>query len=392
MATVEIEEPYVWNLSPAEYDATVEKIAKINKRAAKRGFTGTLTVTGERIERTRKNDLGFEIHEVIYETTLTGTPPCYNGWSLLASIEWDANAGLIVRTVPGIESIDRSNLEEGKCDHCQINRYRKNAYVVTDGKQTLQVGSTCIKDFLGWNASVVFITAKSVSDDVDEFLSGGSYERDYATLDVLAIAWAAIQVNGWHPASDYAQTTKGTVLDILNPPKGHAREIHEAYDPYISQSYPQALIIRDWVLSDEFKGDSEYVINLKAIARAEYTSTRSIGFLVSAPQAWAKAQERDLIRKAERAEIVNDYIGSIGEKMELTITVKSIRYIDGDYGTTTLYTMVTDDNHMVKWFCSGKDFTKVADDTVWHIKGTIKKHDDYQGTKSTILTRCKVIQ
>ena len=72
--------------------------------------------------------------------------------------------------------------------------------------------------------------------------------------------------------------------------------------------------------------------------------------------------------------------------------MKSIRYIDGDYGTTALYTMETLDHHIVKWFSSGRDFTKVADDRVWHVKGTVKKHDIYRDMKSTVLTRCKVTE
>jgi hypothetical protein len=385
-------EPWTWELSPAEYTATVEKISKINARAAKRGFTGRIEVNGHPSTLTEKNAAGFTITREVYLTTLTGTAPSYNGWSLLASLEWDQNAGLIVRTVPGVENVDRTCLVEGKCDHCEIKRYRKNAYVVVNNAtgETKQVGSTCIKDFLGWDASVVFLSAESIKEDVDSFLSGGSYDRDWATLDVLAIAWAAIQVNGWHPANDFGTSTKASVITILDPPRGQAREIAKLYDSYIADSYAQAIIIRDFILSDDFNGSSEYVTNLKAIASAEFVSYRSLGFIVSAPQAWAKAMERDLIRKSETNAIVNEYIGNVGDKIEVQVTIKSIRYIDGAYGTITLYTMVTNDNHLVKWFASRNVLGETAD-AVFTLKGTIKKHDDYNGVKSTILTRCKIV-
>lgn len=383
-------EIYTWSLSPAEYDATVEKINAINMRAAKRGFTGRFELIGKRTEVVKKNAAGFDITKVVYETTLTGTPPSYNGWSLQASLEWDQNAGLIVRTVPGVESIDRTCLVDGKCDHCHIDRYRKHFYVVTNGTETKQVGSTCIKDFLGWDASVVFITAKTVSDEIDGWLSGKSYDHDYATLDVLAVAWAVIQADGWKPASSLYGTTKQTVAMVLDPRNAEEREASKVYTSYVPDSYKQAQIIRDWVLSDGFSGDSEYVINLKAIARAEFTSSRSIGFLVSAPQTWAKARERDLIRQAESDEIVNEHFGSVGDKVVLTVTIKSIRFIEGDFGTTTLYTMVTETGHMVKWFASKSALGETADVTL-KIKGTIKKHDEYQGVKATLLTRCKIV-
>ena len=31
---------------------------------------------------------------------------------------------------------------------------------------------------------------------------------------------------------------------------------------------------------------------------------------------------------------------------------KAIRYLDSDYGSTTLYTMITEDGNVVKWFAS----------------------------------------
>jgi hypothetical protein len=383
---------WTWQLSPAEYDATVEKINKINARAEKRGFTGRIVVEGIPTEIERESRFGFKTTELVYMTTLTGNAPSYAGWTLKASLEWDANAGLIVRTVPGIESIDRSKCVEGHCDHCNIDRYRKATYVVENDStgEVLQVGSTCIKDFLGWDSSVVFLSSKDVKDELDGFLSGGSYDHEWKTLDVLAIAWAAIQVNGWMPASGFGTPTKQIVLDILMPPKGQAQEMSKAYDPFIHESYDKAQMVREFVLSDDFSGDSEYVLNLKAIVGAEFVSRRSLGFLVSAPQAWAKAVERDLIRKSENAEVTNEFFGSIGDKVELKVTMKSFRYIDSGYGTSTLYTMVTDSGYRVKWFAS-KDALGTTPDTEWTIKGTIKKHDVWNDQKSTIVTRCKVI-
>lgn len=112
---------------------------------------------------------------------------------------------------------------------------------------------------------------------------------------------------------------------------------------------------------------------------------------MSAPQAWAKSRERSLIKQRENDEIVNEFLGEIGDKLELPVTLKSIRFIDGDWGTTSLYSFVTDDGHLVKWF-STRVVLKDGDvDKAITILGTVKKHDEYNGTKSTILTRCRVV-
>ena len=39
---------YTWTLTPDQYHATVEKISTINARAARRGFTGRLEISGVR--------------------------------------------------------------------------------------------------------------------------------------------------------------------------------------------------------------------------------------------------------------------------------------------------------------------------------------------------------
>lgn len=393
-----------WKLTPGEYAATKEKIEKINARAEKRGFTGRIELTAERVEETRKVfsetgldfdvpiDTGFTVTEVYYNVELTGEAPSYNGWKLLATLDWDSQAGLIVRTAPGVENVDRDSLREGMCDHCGSKRFRRNVHLVGNEEtgEQLQVGSTCIKDFLGWTGVVVFFHEDKISDDVDDYLSGGGYiAREWTTETVLAAAWAAIQVYGYEPSSSYGATTKGRVWDILDPRSKLAREEADMLRPYLVNSYEQARIIREWVLSDEFKGYSEYVTNLKAILAADLVTERNIGFAVSAPQTWAKAQERDLIKRQEKEEISNEFVGNEKDKLELEVTIKSIRYIDGDWGTTTLYTLLSTDKHVFKWFSSSKALGETADDTVYKIRGTVKGHDEYRGLKSTILTRVK---
>ncbi len=46
------------------------------------------------------------------------------------------------------------------------------------------------------------------------------------------------------------------------------------------------------------------------------------------------------------------------------------------------------DDNVFTWFASGYQNLKRGDRV--SVRGTIKKHDEYQGTKQTILTRCKV--
>jgi len=91
-------------ISPAEYFLTVEKIEKINARAAKKGWTGRVTL--DAVETTKVTNVeGFEVREQVWDVTLGGEAPSYNGWTFLATLDWDENAGLITRCAPGVEVV-----------------------------------------------------------------------------------------------------------------------------------------------------------------------------------------------------------------------------------------------------------------------------------------------
>lgn len=383
-----------FRITPGELHATKEKILKINARAVKRGFTGRLDIEATRVEVKATNDLGFETTEIMYDVEVIGNAPSYAGWTFLAKLDWDREAGLIVHTAPGVGQVDRTGLREGYCDHCKTDRYRKATYLVgNDRGETAQVGSTCLKDFLGWPGQVVFLSAEGAAGEIEGYLGGGGYaESRWPVETVLAAAWAAIQVDGYKPASSYDGSTKGTVLLILDPRSKWDRKRVEEYRPYIANAYAQAKVIHDWLLSDGFTGDNEFVTNLRAIAAAETCSPRNVGYLASAPQVWAKAQERDLIRRQQDADVVSEYVGAKGDKIEREVRIKSLRAIDGDYGTTMLYVLEDVERHNIyKWFSSNWALGDTADDKVYKLRGTVKDHQEFNGLKSTVLTRCKVL-
>lgn len=377
------------DLTPAEFALTSEKMAKLNARAVKRGWTGIITVTGEAFTEKTDNGVGLPRERQMVHTIISGNAPSYDGWTFLARADW-TDGGMVLFTAPGVEGIDRSGITEGKCDHCGINRYRKSTFIVRSDKgEQVQVGSTCLKDFLGWNTNPVWILPPS---DNDLFGEGGFGHSTpvYSVETILAAAWACIEAFGYVRSGDEG-STKGTVLAVLDPRTPAERALAQKIRPHIAESANAATMIRDFILSDEFSGYGEYVTNLKNIARSEFVEPRFTGFLVSAPQAWTKARESSLIKQRENNELVNEFLGELGDKLELPVTLKSIRFIEGNYGVTSLYSFVTDDGHLVKWFSSRAVFRDGDVDRSFTLKGTVKKHDEYNGTKSTILTRCSEV-
>lgn len=386
-----------YDLTRAELDATIEKIAKINERCSKRGIPGGLTVEYTEEIRKEKNDFGIETEWTVYPTHISGIAPQLEGWQFIATIDYDQHAGLIVRTYPGVQSIDRTNIREGWCEHCKTTRYRKQTYVmyeIATGKQ-IQVGSSCIKDFTGWTALPVSL--ERLSKDIEEMSEGyGTTGRDFTTQTVLSVAWACVQTWGFVRSGDYRNVpTVQRVRDVLNPPK-QGRNPDRAYLAELARIKDQAAIapekaqeIIKWIASEDFAGFSEYVLNLKAVAGAAMVSSRNYGLLCSAPQAWARWQEKTLVRKQESGP-VSEWQGKEKEAITITATIEAIRYIESEWGSTTLYKMRDANGNLFEWFAS-RDALGENTETTWAFTATVKAHKEWKGHKTTQLTRVRKI-
>jgi hypothetical protein len=387
-------------LSPAELALTREKIAKINARAEKRGFTGRFEITAERFERTTRNELGFDITEVLYRAKITGETPKYNDWTFLARVDRVADS-FTIATAPGVEYVDRDLVRAGHCDHCGIDRDRNNTYLVRHTDGTIKnVGSTCIKDFLGWTGNFAFISEEDVERDC--FGVSGTGERTYTVETVLAAAHAATRAFGWVPSSAaYGQPTSAVVRLLIGAVRPTRRDI-EALAParaYIDEAKERAAIVKAWVLSEEFSGRSTYVDNLKVAVAAEEIGWKLIGIVASAPQAYTRHLESAAERAAreaqwaaekaarETAQAASVFLGKPKDKIVVKGTLAAIKYIEGDYGTTVLYTVLTAEGNLVKWFASSEYFGDKEGVEV-HFRGTVKDLDEFKGTKATVVTRC----
>jgi Family of unknown function (DUF6011) len=383
---------WTYRLNAAELQITQEKIQKINERCANRGIPGGLTVEFEKVVESEENELGLMIEKIYFETKITGISPKLPGWSFMATLDYDENAGLVVRNYPYVKGVvDRAILREGWCDHCQTNRYRKTTFVVRNDEtgEQIQVGSACIKDFTGWTA--LPYTFEAMQKQMEEFGGFGSSPRDATVLSALAIAWACVTMYGY-VRSNEPNSTKDMVLDVLYPPtklsQDRRAELQRLRD-HADTMYERATALREWILSDEFSGGSDYVSNVKNIIGAEFVSPRMMGFLVSAPQAHARFMEKTLVKEREKA-APSEWIGEIGERWELSLTLKTVSYIESFYGSTSLHTFTDAAGNSFKWFASSLDLGG-HEGEVFHVTAGIKAHKDWKGHKETHLTRVKEI-
>jgi len=99
-----------------------------------------------------------------------------------------------------------------------------------------------------------------------------------------------------------------------------------------------------------------------------------------------RAREEE--RKSFNDSLAGGFFAEVGEKVNTSVTLIKQGGFDGAYGYTHIYTFLSADKHVLVWF-STKDID-VEIGQIVNIRGTVKGHKEYNGTKQTIITRCKV--
>jgi len=389
-----------YTLSPAEFALTVEKLAKVNERAERKGFTGRVSVSGR--TETRKDDFGYTYAVVV--TEIIGDAPKYNGWEFLAAVD-TVGDNFVIRGAAGtdIDNIDRSMLKAGQCQHCNIEKSNRiHTYLVrNESGEFKQVGSTCIRDFLGLNIFPGMI----LESDVDEIVGGFSgMAREYTPETIVSVACAAVKKFGYVSSQVWErESTRTTVERFLYPAsQGQAQKddlaLHAELSPLVDTDKAETIIE---TLTSAFSDRGGYQGNLYAVLSGDVVTSKHMGIAVSAVIAYDKLVEGNrqaavwadekAAREAKAASI--DYVGTIGEKITITGIVSKNMVIETMYGFSHLV-IVEGDNFVAKMFTTaGWSESDSADvDKTVTLTGTVKAHDEYNGTKQTVLTRAKLVK
>jgi hypothetical protein len=85
----------------------------------------------------------------------------------------------------------------------------------------------------------------------------------------------------------------------------------------------------------------------------------------------------------------SNYVGNIGDRLTLSVTITSNHKVEGAYGTSTIHTMKDENNNVFVWITSAKDWPVGTEKT---IKGTVKDQKIFRGIKQNILTRCVCVE
>lgn len=396
-------------------DQVQVKLDKLVRRGKKLGCTPIAYSVGESrvycVEHSQKvssdgNSVEFsEILKSFTQVEVSGEAPKFDGWRLVARLLHAGQTGAdqtIVNAVPGETVPPQFRTSGCRCDHCQKDWVvRKDTFVVAKGDEYKQIGTSCLRDFLGHTSpdnTVAMATyyseviAAVFNPDAEEREEDhfGLWVRDgivKSLPEVLAIVAAHHRVFGWFSRTVAEKMDKVpsvcTVERVIfckavsDDDKALVKQLTSTEDDEAN-----AVKAIEWAKS--ITGESDFEHNLKSIATSGHASHRTMGLSCAIYGAWRKAVEVEASRKI--AAETSIHIGTVGERIILhEIKVLSARCIgEGQFGATWLIKLTDDEGNAMTWFTNEE---KLTAGSIVSIKATVKKHDEFRGVKQTLLTR-----
>ena len=371
-----------------EKRADVEKkIKRIAKKAQKYEFPFDVTY-GEPYAYTvtHRDDFGekYEIKYEVFDLTINSETIKKGDYTVLAHLE-HGDKGNIVNVFKG-EAQSEWVTRKPFCEHCGANHGLKITFMVSDGKETKQVGRTCLKDYCGIDPQMIGIMNQfyeDLAEDDPERLDFGMAHivPVYDTTEALALAIDIMKEQGY-VKSDERDSNKSKLwknLDKRVMPSEEAQKRAEEMSKAIS-----AMDIETAV--------SARLNNVKVRIENEYCKPSDLGYFAYAPLAYEKhlaylAKEESKAKEKAQIAKQSEYVGTIGERY--TFPVKEIKLLtsfETYYGITYLYRFIDTDDNVLIWFASSGNM----DENATAIKATVKDHSERDGVKQTILTRVKV--
>lgn len=85
----------------------------------------------------------------------------------------------------------------------------------------------------------------------------------------------------------------------------------------------------------------------------------------------------------------SEHIGSVGERLELYLTVERVIDLENNFGSSHMHLMRDDDGNLFVWTTASKNWPAGSEH---HIRGTVKEHRKFKNEKETVLSRCMEVK
>ena len=382
----------------------------LQKRAVKRGLSPLAWSWGKVYIVSREERDGSKTKIAKIPLTFEGSASCsFEGWTFVAALE-HLDGENLVRALPGQILPPEYRTRGPQCDHCKLARRRADTYVVRheDGR-LVQVGSTCIADFLGSSDAVKIAAYATMLASARGLAEGGESEGfgggsgDVALSQYLPfVAWC-VREQGWTSRTIAREQGRSATADIAfhfmscgnkrSCPSCSKMEVQcEPTDVDVALAV-SAEVWAETLSDDEVNAQagSDYLHNVRAVARTGIVGFRSAGIAASMVTAYERALGVERKRAERAARPPSAHVGTVGKREVFSnVTLDFVTGYETQYGYTTILKFVADSGALLVWKASNTDLARGDVGKRYDVKGTVKKHDEYKGQKQTLLSRCAV--
>lgn len=279
---------------------------------------------------------------------IVGEPPRLAGWEVAAIIVHRGGGAALRPTTAVGERVDPGLFAEARCAHCEVRRRRVRTFVLveTSSGQLRQVGTSCLRDFLGGH-------------DPERLCRGAEY---------LSLARETLgRVDG--PATE----TGPSPLEELAAHAAHAVRAHgwvarerarRSGEPTSAERAVASWRAEPWLPAIELASGHEVV------------GARDCGLLCALIAVYRQRRAR------------STYVGPLGAVLEVTVLVeRAAAGMSRRYGTVRRYDLLdADADRLVWWQTRG---TALSPGQVVRIRGRVVRHTRFRGTPVTVLAYCR---
>lgn len=379
-------------------DRLSKKLTTISNKCAKYGCEFHFEELGETFRNVKDEDSG-EIRTARFITVDVSGKAQISNWEFIATIEHSKPINIIRSFRPEVEIPEHFYTVDTFCEHCKTRRYRKDTYIVrnTETGEFKQVGKSCLKDFTGGLSAEQVASYISWFDEVikGEYVEPGFKSYD-STEEVLQFAVESVRLYGFTKTEAYAgaDSTRDIVCEQLHRYGKYSDRItRDGFDPDHKGNAEKTKAIMAWVesLPEQFG----YISNLKATMARPYCERRDIGIICSAVASYNREMEYQARKAVQRKQASSSqWVGNEGDRIELhNLQVRLLTSWETMYGVTYLYKFIDEQGNTLTWK-TGKWLgvtDEITPDLRISLKGTIKKHSEFNHELQTELTRCSVI-
>lgn len=342
------------------------RIEALDRRAAK---LGTAPI---RLRDTGERDSAGHAFVVLH-----GTAPVLAGWALAAIVEHRDDAAT-VRAVSELGArLDPAAFETPWCEHCGLRRRRNATFVVVhvDSGELRQVGSGCLRDFLGGHdPERACRQAEYLALARDELKGAENMTTPpEPTLESFsAHAAHVVRAQGFISRKRAQQTSEPASADLA------LRSLQERPDaPDLSDRAVASGALR-WAqvlptLKDEL---SQFETDALAVIESRRVNTRRERGLMCA-----------LIAAYRQRRARSSHLAQPGQRLVTTVLVERVMPVPSErYGTVHRCELIDANvNRLAWWQTRGAPLQPGA---VVNLEGTVERHTRFGAAAVTVLSHC----